>query len=106
MGKMDNVYIIINTDGSYRAISHFREDLVSFGEARRASHIWPENIFLRVAFILVRAIFGEGRIADWTRGWRCSWIVDLRRSKGGILGPFSSRGEAIAAEVNWLLGSK
>lgn len=30
------------------------------------------------------------------------WWADLGRSGGPVLGPFAKRGEAIAAEVEWL----
>src|SRR5689334_22633966 len=42
---------------------------------RRASHIYPELLLHYAAFWLLRALFGEnGRVAAWTRTWRCNWV--------------------------------
>jgi hypothetical protein len=31
------------------------------------------------------------------------WFADMFLASGGVLGPFSSRSEAINGEINWLL---
>lgn len=44
----------------------------------RASHILPVNRGLRAAFLLLRWAFGEeGRVAAWTRTWRCRWYTEI-----------------------------
>jgi len=41
---------------------------------RRFSEIIPVNPVLRVAFRVLRWLFGEeGRVSNWTRRWRCRW---------------------------------
>ena len=48
---------------------------------RRASTIEPANELKWVAFKLVRFVFGEeGKVAEWTRGWRGQWKCTLTDS--------------------------
>lgn len=97
--------IVITTTGEVRAVHNEAFDLSSIGAVskRRASHVEPCNVALRLAFRLLRRTFGErGAISDWTRRWPCLWRVDLAPSCGPVLGPFKDRGVAIACEVNWL----
>jgi hypothetical protein len=43
---------------------------------RRATHIWPKHKGKERIFLLLRRWFGdEGRIAEWTRGWKGPWVV-------------------------------
>lgn len=84
--------------------------LATGSELRRATHIDPVNAALRQVFYLLRGLFGdEGRVAAWTRRWRCRWRVDLRPSKGPLLYenpstelPFIDRQKAIEYEHTWL----
>jgi hypothetical protein len=71
---------------------------------RRASHIIPANLPLRVLFTLLRAIFGDqGRVSDFTRTWSCRWIVDLQPVAGPLVPvTWSNRQSAIDFEVDWL----
>ncbi len=70
-------------------------------EVRRASNIFPQKPMLRAAFRILRAVFGDdGRVAAWTRGWRCVWevwIVD-----GPVIGPYRSHESAVFGERWWL----
>lgn len=69
----------------------------------RASHVLPVHLVPRLTFCALRKLFGEsGRIAAWTRRWKCPWFVDLAPSGGPTLGPFPVRSEAIAAEIDWI----
>lgn len=71
--------ITINPDGTVRFIHNDDlTDLIEQGEARitRASHVEPN---------------AEGK-----------WEADMGPSNGPVLGPFRTRGEALAAEVAWL----
>jgi len=44
------------------------------GRRTRLSHIRPEKFWKKAAFILLRKVFGDrGRIAEWSRTWRCEW---------------------------------
>jgi hypothetical protein len=52
---------------------------------RRASHVEPETLWLRVAFRFLRMFGDKTRVAEWTRGWKCVWIVDTRPVGGPVL---------------------
>lgn len=49
----------------------------------RFSEIVPVNLFLFVAFRIIRAVFGEGRgrIPEWTRNWVCLWRCTILLGK-------------------------
>ena len=70
--------IIIEADGNARLIYDESIDLHTIGhvEIRRGSHVEP-------------TVGGQ-------------WTADLSPVDGPVLGPFWSRSEAIAAEVEWL----
>ncbi len=87
----------------------------SLGESviKRASHVLPKRVFQnrllgflnvrRNLFRFLRKVCGdEGRVAGWTRLWGCPWEVDLSPMDGPLLGPYTSRSEAIAVEKEWL----
>lgn len=80
-------------------------DVLTQGEARltRASHVVPVSPVLRALFVALRArVADTSRFAAWTRRWPCAWQADLAPSGGPVLGPFTDRAAAIAAEVAWL----
>lgn len=69
---------------------------------RRASHVEPVSLLLRIAFHAVRGcVSDESRLAEWTRSWACLWRV---RIIGGptLAGGWRDRKAAIAAEVKWI----
>jgi hypothetical protein len=71
--------IIIDNDGTIRFIwTDDLADLINEGRAttRRASHVEPTN---------------DGQ-----------WTADMAPVGGPVLGPYRLRGEALAAEVEWL----
>ena len=71
---------------------------------KRASHVEPVNLFIRIVFYTIRFLFGEhGRAGDFTRQWPCRWRVNLS-PVGGPLIPveWASRQSAINFEVRWL----
>lgn len=44
----------------------------------RWSEITPTNIFLYVAFRILRFAFGEeGVVSNWTRKWKCRWRMTV-----------------------------
>jgi hypothetical protein len=73
------VDVIIEADGTIRFIHHDAlSGLLEHGEAKivRASNVEPTE---------------DAR-----------WTADMGPSSGPVLGPFKTRGEALAAEVQWL----
>ena len=70
--------LIITSDGQTRCIYGEEIDLAQLGELsiRRGSHVEPDS---------------HGR-----------WFCDLSPVAGPQLGPFSTRSEALAAEIAWL----
>jgi len=99
------ITIVIRRDGSVEWIgldSSRVMDRLGTAVHRRASHVEPVRWWRRVTFRIVRAIVSDvSRMADWTRGWHCDWQANI--IGGPILGPFSDRGNAIKAEVAWLM---
>lgn len=44
----------------------------------RFSEIVPVNVWLMIAFRILRFVFGEdGACAAWTRQWQCLWIMTI-----------------------------
>lgn len=72
--------------------------------SRRASHVYPRNFLLRTLFRVLRCWLGDkGRMSNFTRSWRCAWIVDARPVGGQILSTiYYDRKQAIDAEVVYL----
>ena len=70
----------------------------------RASHVFPRNILLRTIFRVLRFWLGDkGRMSEFTRSWKCAWIVDARPAGGKVLdGIWYDRLAAIDAEVIYL----
>ena len=88
-----------------------RDELETVGEIARAfgdkikeeriSRIVPENPLLRFLFLFLRKTFGDkGKVANWTRRWKCRWIVQFKDGK--VLGPFNERASALQAEIEEL----
>jgi len=73
------VQLLIEPTGNCRCVYSEAIDVRQIGEAsiRRGSHVEPT---------------ADGR-----------WTADLSPVNGPILGPFSTRSEALDAEVTWLL---
>ena len=76
----------------------------------RASHVEPYSLLPRLAFTALRYFVpDDSRIAAWTRGWDCSWRVNLSPIGGPILRGYDyagdwimswdSRQDAIRAEI-------
>jgi len=76
-------------------------------ETKRVSHIYPKKFFQRIVFKVLRKIFGDnGKVAEWTRNWKCEWIVYI--PSVGYFGPYKDRKKAIKVEKEliWRLGIK
>ena len=103
--------IVVHSDGSVEylqsdALRGLADKLGGSARIRRVSHVVPLPLWRRHLFKLLRAVFGEyGRVASWTRRWHCLWLSDLRPSNGPIMGPFSLRDLAIAAEEEWIVNN-
>jgi len=63
---------------------------------RRFSEILPRNPVKRLAFRLLRKLFGEtGRVSDYTRSWVCVWKAEI------LLGPH--KGETMESGLRCVL---
>lgn len=73
---------------------------------RRLSTITPVmalNPFTATAFKVLRKVFGDdGRVAAWTRTWRCYWKVTILST--GEWSIFRNREDCIAWELEKLNG--
>ena len=71
---------------------------------RRASHVVPDNFWLRLAFQTIRACVSDtSRLAAWTRTWRCLWRVHVVADGLDVnLGRYRDRNQAIEAEIGFL----
>lgn len=103
---MGTIVISITEDGDTRCLVSPDTQVFLSEESviRRASNVLPVSIPLRVAFRVLRTLFGEyGRAADYTRHWHCMWQIDLAPIGGPVLPDhYRNRTDAIDAEVNWL----
>lgn len=95
----DTVTVRIGSNGKVTYIDPRAADLIAGPRTqRRASHVVPARQGLRVAFRLLRWIFGEdGRVARWTRTWGCWWAVQI--GDGHPVGAWRSREAAIEYEI-------
>ena len=53
---------------------------------KRASHVEPVNLFLRIVFHTLRSFAKDKNvIAEWTRRWPCRWRVNTKPVGGPVL---------------------
>lgn len=80
-------------------IRTFEEDFdlpIKRKKVKRISRIVPQNLLLRIAFILIRSFVSDNsKIANWTRKWNCYWIVVFNGKK---YGKFKNRKKAVEFE--------
>jgi len=109
---MHNMVFRFDDDGNIEAIYHpndtaARQALGELGRVvsdQRAGYVWPKSKVLRSLFKGLRKLFGrKGRVADWTRGWRCAWIVVDAETMEQLPGVYDSHDKAVEAEVSWSL---
>lgn len=98
----------IKRDGTLSVIMHAPEEAPPVhGDVTalaRGGHVWPQNPLKRLAFRLLRRCCGDrGAVAAWTRTWRGPWIVVLPGGHVRLPGTFATHGDAVKAEINWLL---
>lgn len=105
----ETLQIVIGEDGSVTMIDSpaarvIAESLGS-SEVARASHVEPDNVWLRAIFYHIRSrVSDDSWLAAWTRRWRCWWRVTIVCTNEDITLPglWRNREDAIAAEVAWL----
>jgi len=67
----------------------------------RVSYVEPVNPVLRSLFHFIRRrVSDESRLASFTRFWPCLWQACI--FNGPVLGPFSTRKQAIESEVQFI----
>jgi len=98
----------IKADGTMHVVAHAPDDLASFrgrvAHSARGGYVWPQRRLKRFAFRLLRKLFGRnGRIAAWTRTWRGPWTVIVAATGQPLPGTFATHGDAVDAEVVWML---
>lgn len=95
---MDKIIIEIEKDGTVKGFIDEVPNFISVREIerKRVSKVVPKNIILRGLFLLIRStVSDDSKIANWTRRWKCSWIVLIEEKK---YGPFKDRTRAIRFE--------
>lgn len=100
--------LVIGPDGKITTLANEDVDWLNViadqVEKRRASHVEPVNLLLRMIFRLIRWSSREsGGLSEWTRRWLVQWRVNLGPSGGPIVQSFTNRADAILYEVDWLL---
>lgn len=101
---MNDIIIEFSNGGTAQfVLDESTRPLTALGHAtiERASHVVPTGFWQRMAFKVLRRLFGDdGKAAAFTRGWRCSWYADM--VGGERLGPYATREAALAAERDWI----
>ena len=95
--------VVANHDTQALVVEALAAALGPVREVRRGGHVVPAGLLRRVAFRLLRRVFGNrGRAAAWTRTWSGPWLLKMLPA-GNVLGPFAEWDAAVQAEVKYLL---
>lgn len=100
-----NRTILIHPDGTLEMLHSDALPLAGLGAGtlRRASHVLPGHPLKRLAFITLRALFGErGRVAGWARRWRGPWEVSWAETPHVVVFTHPSRRVCIEWEIDRL----
>lgn len=92
--------IIIDENGMLRCLRNDAVPMHELGKVTttRLSHIVPLWEPARSLFKLLRLIFGDrGKVAAWTRTWRCWWKVTIIST--GRWNIFRDRADAVKWEI-------
>ena len=101
---MQTITLTITEDGN-QLFLHGADIFGTPGDiVRRASHVCPENFWMRLTFRAIRfCVHDTSRLAAWTRTWGCLWRVNTSPVGGPILADrFTDRQAAIIAEIQFL----
>ena len=101
MTEQGAVTFIIAENGDCTYLMTEAAPVIEGAVSKRASHVEPDNFFLRILFHALRQYLGDkGRMSDFTRSWRCLWRVNMEPVGGPILCTrYYDRQQAINAEV-------
>jgi len=106
---------ISKVGGNALLVYHPNDDAVdrladALGETvsdKRGAYVYPLKPAKRALFKALRCWFGsKGKIADWTRRWRCWWVVVLPGEFVRLPIAYTSHAAAVQAEVAWILQHK
>jgi hypothetical protein len=79
-------------------------ELGTVTDDRRGGHVVPRDPWRRIAFRTLRWLFGgRGKVADWTRRWRCWWIVIDAATGKPLPCMYANHAVAVDVEVRWIL---
>lgn len=97
--------VFVTKAGEIHCVEHESFPLTGIGEVqrRRASYVWPVHPVKRIAFVLLRLLFGErSRIATWCRSWYGPWQVRFADNPTVVVFTAQSRRVCIAWEIQQL----
>ena len=108
-GATRKIEVYIGADGTAECVydPHLLPLVAKLGgQVERISHIEPTGWSQRWLFHRIRGCFGDdGRMAAWTRRWRCLWRVNFAPTGGDLCfanrdgKPFRSHAAAVAYEA-------
>lgn len=103
--------VFIRKDGNMRIVFHpnQRKSISKFvvmdvTADQPGYRVEPARLLPRIAFLILRRLFGRaGKVAQWTRTWRCWW--QLKNQDGSPIREFRltrSHNQAVAWEITRL----
>jgi len=73
-------------------------------EDARGGHVLPQHWLKRAVFKAFRRLFGnEGRVSDWTRGWKGPWVIVSAKSGNTLPGHYRTHDDAVRSEVAFII---
>jgi len=104
-----NIVFEIRPDGDMLIIKHPNTefDTGNIGEGHgwhTGGHVWPQGKALRLAFKVLRFVFGrKGIVAEWTRTWGGPWVLVDPVLNVTIPEEYETHADACDAEVRFVL---
>ena len=95
------VRVLVNEDGVvvYIATDAFKVEHAGAREVQRAAHVEPFDELSEMA----KSVYLENNCTKIAHRITCDdWFVDLTLLKGPVLGPYTTRKEALQVEAGWL----
>lgn len=90
---------IVIENGYVYAVGNIANNLGEVRERKKLFSIVPKNRILKMCFYILRWIFGDNsQVAQWTRTWKCTWLL-VNNGSREIIGEFSDRKEALLKEL-------